>query len=155
MKYRKLRIAWSVVCGIATVLIVVFWVRSYWHADSITRVGNDQILTRFGTASGTLFFGCADYKTTPNIHSPEETDGWMYQEYDSIPLIKVAGWKFNWGATERLITLPAWFVTLLFFTLATAPWLHPTAWQFSLRTMFLTLTAASVVFGLLAWAVRG
>ena len=33
MKYRKLRIAFSVTCGIACVLLVVLWVRSYWWVD--------------------------------------------------------------------------------------------------------------------------
>src|SRR3954451_11071314 len=30
MKFRKLRIAWSAACGIACVLLIVLWVRSYW-----------------------------------------------------------------------------------------------------------------------------
>jgi len=32
MKYRKLRIVWSVVWGIAAVLLCVLWMRSYWVA---------------------------------------------------------------------------------------------------------------------------
>ncbi len=35
MRFRKLRIAWSVVCGIACVLLVVFWVRSYFKVDYV------------------------------------------------------------------------------------------------------------------------
>ena len=31
MRYRKLRIAWSVGWGIACVLLIVLWVRSYWR----------------------------------------------------------------------------------------------------------------------------
>src|SRR5712671_2831573 len=34
MRFRKLRIAWSVACGIACVLLIVLWVRSYWWFDS-------------------------------------------------------------------------------------------------------------------------
>ena len=30
MRFRKLRIAWSVTWGIACVLLIVLWVRSYW-----------------------------------------------------------------------------------------------------------------------------
>ena len=30
MRFRKLRIAWSVGCGILCVLLIVLWVRSYW-----------------------------------------------------------------------------------------------------------------------------
>src|SRR5690349_10312841 len=33
MKYRKLRIAWSVGWRIVAVLLCVLWVRSYWWAD--------------------------------------------------------------------------------------------------------------------------
>jgi hypothetical protein len=35
MTYRKLRIAWSVGWGVATVLLCVLWVLSYWRMDSI------------------------------------------------------------------------------------------------------------------------
>src|SRR3954447_118615 len=34
MTFRKLRIAWSVFWGLACVLLVVLWVRSYWYHDS-------------------------------------------------------------------------------------------------------------------------
>src|SRR4051812_16865232 len=35
MRFRKLRIAWSVFWGLACVLLIVLWVRSYWMADYI------------------------------------------------------------------------------------------------------------------------
>src|SRR3954471_1179816 len=35
MTYRKLRIAFSVTCGLACVLLVVLWVRSYWSSDKL------------------------------------------------------------------------------------------------------------------------
>src|SRR6185295_19427494 len=33
MRFRKLRIAWSVFWGAACVLLIVLWVRSYWWFD--------------------------------------------------------------------------------------------------------------------------
>ena len=33
LKYRKLRIAWSVAWGMLAVLLIALWVRSYWHVD--------------------------------------------------------------------------------------------------------------------------
>ena len=36
MRFRKLRIAWSVGCAIACVLLIVLWVRSYWSADTVS-----------------------------------------------------------------------------------------------------------------------
>src|SRR5262245_43357240 len=35
MRYRKLRIAWSVVWGVVAVLLVVLCVRSYWHMEIV------------------------------------------------------------------------------------------------------------------------
>src|SRR4051794_31206678 len=35
MRYRKVRIAWSVVWGVVAVLLIVLWVRSYWWVDSL------------------------------------------------------------------------------------------------------------------------
>jgi hypothetical protein len=36
MKYRKLRIAWSVAWGVVAVLLCVLWVRSYWAFDRVS-----------------------------------------------------------------------------------------------------------------------
>src|SRR3954465_14849637 len=35
MKFRKLRITWSVTCGIACALLIALWVRSYWRKDTL------------------------------------------------------------------------------------------------------------------------
>src|SRR5690349_19644101 len=35
MKYCKLRIAWSMVWGIAAVLLIMLWIRSYFICDTI------------------------------------------------------------------------------------------------------------------------
>src|SRR5262249_49379552 len=34
MKYHKLRIVWSVVLGIAALMLICLWVRSYWWTDT-------------------------------------------------------------------------------------------------------------------------
>jgi hypothetical protein len=34
-RFRNLRIAFSVTCGIACVLLIALWVRSYWYADDL------------------------------------------------------------------------------------------------------------------------
>src|SRR4051812_39587288 len=35
MRFRKLRIAWSVFWGLAAALLIVLWVRSYWWTDTV------------------------------------------------------------------------------------------------------------------------
>ena len=45
MRFRKLRIAWSVGCGlVACVLLIALWVRSYWFDDSVAK---GHITSRF------------------------------------------------------------------------------------------------------------
>jgi hypothetical protein len=39
MRFRKLRIAWSVLWGLAAVLLIALWVRSYHHVDIVRSEG--------------------------------------------------------------------------------------------------------------------
>jgi hypothetical protein len=48
MKFRKLRITWTAFCGIACVLLIALWVRSYFVWDEEYR----QLLRNFWIASG-------------------------------------------------------------------------------------------------------
>src|SRR3954449_8237078 len=43
MRFRKLRITWSVLWGLACVLLIVLWVRSYWWKDFAVSGGVRQI----------------------------------------------------------------------------------------------------------------
>jgi hypothetical protein len=44
MRFRKLRIAFSVTCLIACVLLIALWVRSYWKVDAIDNVESVHVL---------------------------------------------------------------------------------------------------------------
>src|SRR5213595_3269195 len=35
MRFRKLRITWSVACGVFCLLLIMLWVRSYWCEDCL------------------------------------------------------------------------------------------------------------------------
>jgi hypothetical protein len=39
MRFRKLRIAWSVFCGLGCLLLIVLWVWSYLYVYSVIRLG--------------------------------------------------------------------------------------------------------------------
>jgi hypothetical protein len=52
MRYRKLRIAWSVMCGIGCLLLIVLWVRSYSCNDHVHfPVMSDRMVTIDSTAN--------------------------------------------------------------------------------------------------------
>src|SRR4051812_42476544 len=47
MRFRKLRIAWSVFWGLAAVLLIVLWVRSYRLNDNLMFATNKSAVTGF------------------------------------------------------------------------------------------------------------
>ena len=59
LRFRRTRIAVTVLFGVLAVAMCVLWVRSHWRADSITRVDSSLALTRIGTAVGV----CFDWRT--------------------------------------------------------------------------------------------
>src|SRR6478735_12770925 len=54
---RYLRILFSAFCGIACVLLIMLWVRSYWHLDWISH-GSDSSYLDFNctNGAGTLYW---------------------------------------------------------------------------------------------------
>jgi hypothetical protein len=80
MKYRKLRIAWSVAWGIVSVLLVAFTLRSYWIVDVIGRgdfAPSDTTLTAVLLDRGIL---AIDRRTLPNVSPSLKglTDQWTH-----------------------------------------------------------------------------
>src|SRR5690242_21864416 len=49
MRFRKLRIAWSVFWGLAAALLITFWARSYWWIDMVGCIRNTPLDTTFTT----------------------------------------------------------------------------------------------------------
>src|SRR5215212_4412439 len=56
MRFRKLRIAWSVMCAIACLLLIVLWVRSCWRMDVGGSEGGGFVSIR-GTAFCCIHLG--------------------------------------------------------------------------------------------------
>jgi hypothetical protein len=67
MRYRKLRIAWSVFCGIATVMLIALWVRSFYIAD--IAMGNISASTAFTITSDKGKVGLAVNTAAPNYRA--------------------------------------------------------------------------------------
>src|ERR1043165_6999457 len=76
MRFRKLRIAWSVFWGIACVLLIVLWVRSYSTSDILSHQKNGM-LTTFCSSSGRLW--C---QRRPYDEQSTSSQGWRYTRLD-------------------------------------------------------------------------
>ncbi len=154
MRFRKLRIAWSVVWGIACVLLIVLWVRSYTGGDVVcfggVRLAKAQrlwISTRGRIESITTFVTWVTddegrwFWTTPlqldlfQPETPKYSFAGIYWYTDPIPAILISDW-------------------LVLFVLgvgAAAAWIR---WRFSLRTLLVATTLVAVVLGIIIYVIR-
>jgi hypothetical protein len=150
MRFRKLRIAWSVGCGIACVLLIVLWVRSYWWQD-ILRKGIPAISNSgFYSGLGTLKIGFRWQPLDPIFQPPPTLET---HPFTPALLAKVAGTGgFGTHRTRSTLTIrfPHWFAVFVIGVVAAVPWVR----RFTLRTLLIATTLAAMVLGLIAYASR-
>src|SRR5215208_6728481 len=66
MRFRELRIAWSVGWGLACVLLIVLWVRSYHTMNQLRYVSGGRLVTQIASYQGGAY-----YYHGPTFLSPE------------------------------------------------------------------------------------
>jgi hypothetical protein len=143
MRFRNLRIAFSATCLLACVLLIVLWVRSYWHRQFIFSVNKSALYTGVGSDSGIVQFS---RQTLTN----EEYSGSRSWSYNSVSNRLLYGDTFRWSTSKAglLVRAPHWSLILLSAGFATLPWLR---WQFTLRTLLIATTLVGVVLGIIVW----
>jgi hypothetical protein len=148
MRFRKLRIAGSIVCGIACALLIALWVRSYWRCDSLTRIGSNRIYTQLFSDCGTLCLSRDDKEFWRDLYVQRvlEKDRWLYGVRAASNHLPMFGWRLLPG--EIFVRLPYWLVLLGCTFIAPVPWLRP---RFTLRTLLIATTLVAVVLGLIVW----
>jgi hypothetical protein len=166
MKYRKLRIAWSVAWGVVAVLLMVMWLRScYWF--DVARI--DPIYKAYSiggqSGSGCLVLDCVN-SFTPAF--PQTNFRYQCTSLNQLRAgLQQSGYPLPsrvWGGFSARIEgrnyfsfcVPYWFLALTAASGVAFPWLpwHKLRWQFSLRTLLIVTTLVAVVLGLIGWMVR-
>jgi len=156
MRFRKLRIAWSVVCGIACALLIVLWVRSYWWKDFAVSGGIYRV--HFESALGKLGVDVSP-QAPEYVGSRWGFHSRLLEEEYFMPIahyglpdgVKVMGFMWEITPESAIIAVPYWFPILLISILAAGPWFR---WRFSLRTLLIATTLVAVVLGLILWMSR-
>src|SRR5689334_3860541 len=131
MRFRNLRIAWSVCCGLLAVLLVVLWVRSLSWCERycLPRIGTmvlganslhgDIVLTYTGDRySGDQGY----YASCPILEG-------MFQRYFPGPYywLRLRPWEDGFW-----VIVPMWLPIAMSIGLGFGPWL---CWRFSLRSL--------------------
>ena len=169
MRYRKLRIAWSVVWGIVAVLLIVLWVRSYYYLYSAIRVVSPTTCVGWEVSEGQIELNWisdpAEASFVMTTNGPGWTGGikslkdyyWEENQGDSMP---IEPHPFGSPTLRSFVfrkdtqVIPLWFLTVLCSLSASISW-TPWSKRFALRTLLLATTLVAVGLGLLVWAVTG
>ena len=148
MKYRKLRIAWSVAWGVLCLLLVALWVRSYWVSYYIEYDSKPDNLS---------IISAAGYVKFARFENPftDGSQGWRIGK-EELPRdtgrSKVYEWFDGLRAANDVSTItPMSPWCLLAALVAGLPWVR---WRFSLRTLLITMTLAAVGLGWIVYANR-
>ncbi len=161
MRFRELQIAWSVAWGLAAVLLVVLWVRSYWWATNIQTPVIASRAFQCGLKTGSIFmrywpFNAQSQEGNTGVYWTSAFDNvyWSDPQFAdwSTPSAHAFRLAFNdvgTGAVE--IEFPYWFATVVGGLFAAAPWIP---WRFSLRTLLIATTLVAVMLGLIVAVLR-
>jgi hypothetical protein len=149
MRFRKLRIAWSVVWGLAAVLLFMLWMRSYWHVDVFQKPSTSRLVIISSSKGRVAYF---ENRASPQSPMPPED---IAQIIDDM-ILKLAKPILGFGRIQGLrlppiLFAPYWFPVLISGVLAAVPWMRWTT-RFSLRTLLIATTLVALVLGLIVWA---
>jgi hypothetical protein len=146
MKYRKLRIAWSVAWGVLCLLLVAYWAWSYSGPHGGLMRSTPTLKYEHYSHDGRLIILKA-----PRFYAPGGAEVLMgYPEElfsDStktmLKIGRYASGRNSWISVPYLLPVS---VVLIFASLTWLPWSS----RFSLRSLLIGITVVAVLLGLIA-----
>jgi hypothetical protein len=147
MRFRKLRIAWSVAWGLMAVLLIALWARSYTWGD--------RVWGRFSDATG---FVLSSYEGRIQLFLERNLGIFPWRIVYAEPVDRIGprnyfpAIEFPLSRFASFWAVPYWLLLAVFSTLAAVPRLR---WRFTLRTLLIATTLVAVVLGLAVYAARG
>jgi hypothetical protein len=145
---RYLRITWTVFCGVACLLLIALWVRSFWWTDSL----DGPVLWPNGcsvtSTNGRLMINDGDRE-----ESVTEWDFLSFKFDDPVrgvdPQFLGPVFAFHPSeADETYLCVPHWFLALIAGSIA---FIFARGRSYSLRTMMLVVTLIAIGLGLIAY----
>src|SRR5689334_16412257 len=141
MRFRKLRIVWSVVWSVAAVLLIVLWVRSYSHRTTSEILVTPSFRYYLHSFQGTV----AIEKDFREFIGAEVM--FIREESDYLPFVTGAGLKIirGWNGTNSInaVCVSYWLLLVANVIVAGASWV---AWskRFALRTLLIATTLVAI-----------
>jgi hypothetical protein len=154
MRFRKLRIAWSVGCGVACVLLIVLWLRSYRTFDAIGWPVTSRMNFQLQSGIGSWHINATEQGrpiTSLELQSVDIPDGEEIRT--ALRNLAPSGFALRYSYNSCFICFPQWLPVLIMAAIgaAAAPLIRC---RFSLRTLLIATTLTSMVLGMAAYAAR-
>jgi hypothetical protein len=142
MRFRKLRIAWSVVWGVVGLVSLILCLRSYWRMDQLQ-------LPIPGNRGALLSSRVGQFRFAADENIPRTFNHLSQKVKErSVQPVPVSRFGFAYSratlANRVDITVPAWIVPLTCLSLTPVTWLRFK--RFSLRTLLIAVLLALIVW---------
>ncbi len=136
MRFRELRIAFSALCGISCVLLIVLWVRSYWWSDGVKVYHAPQRMAQLKSLGASVHASFGHY-------SGSETGLRMF----SVPVICIPRYaEYDWKALPELrVGVPHYVLLPALGAVGAIPWIR---WRFTVRTLLIATMLVAAALGL-------
>lgn len=153
MKWRILKITWSILSIGSCLLIVGLWLRSYRTIDGVTVPMTSSWSLELVSVKGLIGIGKS------STASSWSTMQMSFDEWQTLMIL--AGVQFpssTWGGmvhekNSTGLCVPYWMLLIVAGALAIAPWAG-WRWRFSLRAMLIVMTLSALALGLLIYAAQ-
>jgi hypothetical protein len=157
MRFKRLRIAWSVFWGVTSVLLIVLWVRSYryWDFGGMQNGLLQHWTNRFDSITGILHL---EHSAVPKMASAVKAKTgyryeWMFFTLESpSPAATRSLQRLSLMVTSarQEVIFPYWCLTLVCGIIGGAPLIR-CKWRFSLRTLLIATTFIALALGTIVW----
>jgi hypothetical protein len=154
-RFRKLRIAFSFICGIACVLLLVLWARSYWKGDGVSWPITSLMHAGLESVTGRCIIRAGETGrpvTTWEFRSVDISDAIWVQP--ALRHMAPIGFAFDFSNNSLQVIFPHWLgvsVTGLLCVVASVPCL---GCRFSLRSLLIATTLIAAILGVVVYAMK-
>ena len=144
MRFRKLRIAFSVICGIACVLLILLWVRSHWRRDRLAGQLTSAHAFHVDSFVGRL---AISWRVRPQGVTPVPTEFSTHSDPEGFWNRKdnILGFHIEGDSGTTSVTMPFWFLLVLTSSLC---YISGLPRRFSLCTLLIAMTLVALLLGL-------
>jgi hypothetical protein len=146
LRRRILRIAWSVICGFRSVLLIMLWLRSYKWDDELYAPVTQNYALAAGSIMGQLIVKVRDTSIEPGTKRTsvrtQPADSIWPEMVGMFPKFAIRKERTDWA-----IYTPHWLPVVVLSGLFSIVWIRR---RFSLRTLLIAITVAAVTLGIIA-----